>query len=163
MNRALSLLASLLASFTVAAAPMPAQAPAQQWGLLGSSEHAVYHLHVPSMKPDTETLSVSFILRTTYKEDQASGANGKKMRAMTEHTLVLCKDSVMITMSQVQYDATGARIGAIIEPTVYYESQDEPGGVITSIISQICRPAGAPQSTPQRDEPSRKQRGGNEA
>jgi hypothetical protein len=130
-----------------------AQPPASEWYTIGRSESGQYDVLKSSLSADAETASVQFVLRTTYVAPQKNFA-GEDVKTFLESTLVLCKEDIMVSMNQLQYDPKGQHIRTLAKATVYY-NPGWRGQVVTELIRFACVP---PQVEPS-DTPVTKPKG----
>lgn len=131
--RAVSLLAaSLFAAPTIAA-------PEDPWVLLGSTPDVRYDVLRGSIETDVNTYAVEFVLRTTLREPMLSPKAKIEGKVFVERTLVLCREDVLVTMSQLVYDRENKHVATVAKATVY-ENPNVRGSAATELIRWACTP-----------------------
>ena len=116
-------------------APAPASPP-PVWAVVGEGSLVKQDVLISSVEPDPVTFSTQFILRSTYSAPIKAGSHSVKQ--LIEQTLVLCRENLMVTMSQLQYDEKGEHVATVVKATVY-ENPDTDGMVVTETIRWACK------------------------
>jgi hypothetical protein len=144
------IIASCLFTLNVMAAPAAPPAIAVvpgEWITYDKSNGRTYQVLNNSVSVDAPMMAVEFLLRIIFDEPQQLGS--QKVTYVVEHTLVLCRETLLITMNQLQYDAADKRVAAIFNSSVHSDSGES---IISRTISTICKGAKSKQVPKEVDQ-----------
>lgn len=141
MRLAPCLLAVVLSSAAIAAPQVTP--PPDEWVTIGRSPQGTqYDVLKSSIEADVSSLSVQFVLRTTYKEPRLSnGDKGNTNRVLgrtfVELGIVACREELFVTANQLVYTEKGEHVGTHARAFVY-PNPGYRGATVTEILRWAC-------------------------
>ena len=133
-----SLLASLFAVLTFSASsagPLPKSIPPDKWVTIAQGPDMMYDVLAGSIEADKETFSIQFIMRVVLKEPMIR--NGKEVQMFAERSLILCRENVFVTMSQVFYNSKNEQVDVNSVAEVY-KNPNQNGQIVTELMRFAC-------------------------
>jgi hypothetical protein len=108
------------------------------WVLIGNTAKAKYEVLKASTQEDVGTSSVQFLLRYTFNTPQG------EIKTVLEPTIVLCKQNVLITVAQIQFNVAGIEINSNSVPTVHNNPKTS-GVLLTELHNAACQNKKSPK------------------